>query len=227
MLIIFDLDDTLIDTSGCITTIKLEDALHQMVGSGLTVPDFACALEQLKRMNTAAESARHAVAEFLEIQGADSKYLEIATKEIYENFSHDLPLFPFDSVIEILKVLSEFHNLALVTAGTESYQQWKLKKTGIDSALFSKIVVCDPGTKKIHYLQVMEELGFSSNDVVVCGDRVSMDLAPAKELGLRTIHIRKGRGRKAPLLSEDIDHTIHEFHEILDVISLFGKYDNK
>lgn len=198
-----------------------------MVRAGLEVIDFSHALEQLRRIDGGAESARDAVAEFLEIHGADPKYLEIAVREIYENFSHDLPIFPFDGVIETLKILSEFHYLALVTAGYEAHQHWKLKKTGIDSSVFSKIVVCEPGTKKTHYHHVMEGLGFSRKDVVVCGDRIVKDLAPAKELGLRTIHMRKGRGRKAPDFSEDIDHTIHEFHEILHVISSFGRYDNK
>lgn len=48
MLIIFDLDDTLIDTSGCITHFKLEDALNAMVSQGLPVVDFRESLHLLK-----------------------------------------------------------------------------------------------------------------------------------------------------------------------------------
>lgn len=218
MLIIFDLDDTLIDTSGCITPIKLEDALHQMVKAGLLVPDFYEALEQLKRLNEGAESAREAVAEFLEINAGHSFYA-VAIKEIYENFSSDLPIFAFDGVVDILKELGQVHDLALVTAGIFDYQYLKLKKTGIDSSLFSKIAVCEPGDKKTHYQQIVAELDFLPSDVIVCGDRIAQDLTPAKDLGFRTIHMRKGRGKKLSHLNDDVDYRVNEFYEIPGVIA--------
>ena len=72
MLIIFDLDDTLIDTSGCITYYKLEDALNAMQAQGLVLPDFAVALELLRRLNKVSLSAESALSECLELLGADS-----------------------------------------------------------------------------------------------------------------------------------------------------------
>ena len=219
MLIIFDLDDTLVDTSGCITPIKLEDALHKMVAAGFQVPHFLDALEQLKRIDAAAGSAREAIAEFLEIHDGVLKYYDIAIKEVYETFFSDLPIFTFDGVIETLKTLSEWHYLAVVTAGFFDYQQWKLKKTGIDSSIFSKIVVCESGDKKIHYKKIVEELNFLPKDVIVCGDRVDKDLTPAKDLGFRTIRMKKGRGRKSFKFSRDVDYTINEFYEILEVVA--------
>jgi putative hydrolase of the HAD superfamily len=219
LLIIFDLDDTLIDTSGCITPIRLEDALTQMVKAGLNLPDFTQGLEQLRRIDAGAESAKDALAEFLEIHDADKKYLDIALKEIYENFSHDLPIFTFDGVVDTLKSLAGLHRLALVTAGFEDYQHWKLKKTGIDSSFFSKIVVCESGSKKAHYKLIVEELGISQNDVVVCGDRIAKDLSPAKDLGFRTIHMRKGRGKRYSALSDDVDYSVDEFYKIPEVIT--------
>lgn len=221
MLIIFDLDDTLVDTSGCITPIKLEDALHQLVGNGFEITDFSIALEQLKRIDAGADSAKDAIAEFLEIHSADKKYFNLAVKEIYENISPELPLFAFDGVHEILQQLSQAHHLALVTNGIPAHQHWKLKKTGIDSAIFSKIAVCEEGSKKIHYQQIVEELHFSPSEVVVCGDRVTRDLTPAKDLGFRTIHLRKGRGRKNPGMTSDVDYSINEFIEIPQVLLNF------
>lgn len=217
MLIIFDLDDTLIDTSGCITPIKLEDALNLMVKEGLELPNFLEALQQLRRIDKGSESARESVAEFLEIHNADKKYLDMAVREIYENFSSELPIFTFDGVNETLKQLREFHQLAVVTVGLFDHQHLKLKKSGIDPTLFSKIVVCEQGSKKMHYKQIVEELNFLPSDVIVCGDRIAKDLAPAKDLGYRTIHMRKGRGKKYPSLSDDIDYSINEFYEILQI----------
>ena len=65
MLIIFDLDDTLIDTSGCITFHKLEDALEAMCSAGLILSDFSDSLELLRRLDSTSESAKEALSEFL------------------------------------------------------------------------------------------------------------------------------------------------------------------
>jgi putative hydrolase of the HAD superfamily len=218
LLIIFDLDDTLIDTSGCITPIKLEDAMHQMIEKGLFISDVDQALEELKRIDATSSSAKDAIAEFLEIHNADREFLHIAVKEIYENLSAQLPVFSFEGVVEGLKILAEVHHLALVTKGQREQQLAKLKNAGIDFRIFSKIAVCGEEGKGLHYNRVMEELGFEPLDVVVCGDRVAKDLTPAKELGAKTIHMLKGRGKRQSDLTGDVDYRVNEFHEILEII---------
>jgi putative hydrolase of the HAD superfamily len=224
LLIIFDLDDTLIDTSGCITPIKLEEALRCMVEAGFYLTDYEEGLKQLRRINEGAESGKEALAEFLEIHNGE-KYFELGVKELYEHFPLDCPIFPFDGVIETLKNLAQTHHLALVTAGFSEYQHWKLKKTGIDSTFFSKIAVCEQGSKKNHYKLIFDELGVSRKDVVVCGDRILKDLTPAKELGFRTIHMRKGRGKNGPKRVHDVDYSVNEFYEIPEVITSIALAD--
>jgi putative hydrolase of the HAD superfamily len=211
LLIIFDLDDTLIDTSGCITPIKLEDAVHRMVNEGLHLPNVSEAIEMIKRLDDSAESARHTLLEFLEIHGAEERFLEIGLKEIYENISSDIPVFPLDQVEEVLSELVMNHQLAIVTMGKKEQQIGKLKKAGIDSAIFSKIVVCEEGSKKPHYQGIAEELSCSSSEVVVCGDRILSDLTPAKELGYKTIHMRWGRGLHISGPKKDVDYTVYQF----------------
>lgn len=218
MLIIFDLDDTLIDTSGCITPVKLEDALLCMQGAGLALPNFSEAVEMVKRLDESSESARQTLSEFLEICGADQKYLEIGVKEIYENISLDIPVFPLEQALEVLIQLGAVHQLAIVTMGKPHQQLHKMKKAGIDTTLFSKIVVSEDQTKKPHYQSIVEELGFSSRDVVVCGDRIRTDLAPAKELGFKTVHVRWGRGRNSAGAKSDVDYTVSELPEIIEII---------
>lgn len=215
---IFDLDDTLVDTSGCITPVKLQHALGRMVESGLSIPHFETALEVIKRLNDSAESAKNALAEFLELIGADKRFLEIGAQEVYQNISDEIPIFPIEHAIEVLKDLSESHQLALVTFGREPLQLMKLKKAGIDSTFFSKIVVSEEPTKKLHYQMIVEELGFAPAKVIVCGDRISRDLAPARELGFKTVHIRSGRGRNCFGMSGDVDHQISRLIEIKEII---------
>ncbi len=148
MFIIFDLDDTLIDTSGCITPVKLERALHCMVEEGLELNDFQKGLEQLLRLDRKSESAKSALEEFMEINDFDSKFLPLALHEVYSSFSEEIPVFAVEDAVEVLANLSYDHKMAIISIGKPDLQMWKLKKAGIDSSLFCKILVLEEKNKK-------------------------------------------------------------------------------
>jgi putative hydrolase of the HAD superfamily len=219
LLIIFDLDDTLIDTTGCITPIKLEDALTRMVEAGLELTSFSEALEMLRRLDNTSHSAAHTLREFIEINHLEKKYLEIGLKEVYDTLPSEVPDFTRDKALEVLLELREMHEIALVTNGKSDQQLWKLKKAGIDSTIFSKLIVNEDGSKKPHYRAVAEELGFASTEVVVCGDRIATDLIPARELGFKTVHVRWGRGLNSVGMRNEADYTIVELVELLEIIN--------
>lgn len=220
MLIIFDLDDTLIDTSGCITYHKLEKALRRMVREGLLVPHFSEALDLLRRLNTFAESAREALAEFIEILGADVRFFHSGVEEVYENFSDDLSVVSLEGVLETLSELAQEHQLALVTMGFPVWQMEKLKKAGIDFHLFSKIVIVDQGSKGSAYQTVVNELGYAPEEVLVCGDRILVDLLPARDLGFKTVQMQWGRALNPSLRDgENVDYRILEMRLLKEVVN--------
>jgi putative hydrolase of the HAD superfamily len=221
LLIIFDLDDTLIDTSGCITYYKLEDALRAMVNAGLVLPDFSEALSLLRRLDRSAESARAALSEFAEMMSAGTELFEMAVNEIYEQPLADRPIFPLEGAVEVLLELRHCHQLALVTIGKPAYQMEKLKKAGIDSHLFSKIIVTQERDKKPHYQLIMDELGYFPAEVIVCGDRISLDLSPAEELGFKTVHMRWGRGANG--FKHRGDHSILKMGELREIVNSLSK----
>ena len=223
-MIIFDLDDTLIDTSGCITPVKLEMALERMMARGLSVTDPLEALQLLKRLDMAADSAHSTLSEFLEILGADEKFYSIGIEEIYGKLPEDIAVFPIEEAVDILIGLKENHQIALVTIGKSEQQMSKMKKAGIDSTIFSKIIVSESQDKKPHYKAVMESLGFLPSQTIVLGDRVALDLSPAKELGCKTIQMRWGRGlNPIPMQAKsDVDFTITELKQIKEIISLLS-----
>jgi FMN phosphatase YigB (HAD superfamily) len=218
LLIIFDLDDTLIDTSRCITPVKLVDALHRICDAGLLLSDISAAERMIKQMDETKGSAKETLIEFLEIHGADKKYLEIGLKEIYENSSLEMPISPVEGALELLRDLEQAHQLALVTLGIPDRQLIKMKKAGIDPTLFCKIIVEENQNKKIHYQALAQEMNVLSSEVVVCGDRIALDLSPAKELGFNTIHVRRGRGVHSRGAMGDVDFTVTHLNEIKDVI---------
>lgn len=224
MLIIFDLDDTLIDTTGSITPIKLEQALTKMVEAGLQVGDFQEALAILKRLDTATESASQTLLEFLEIINADKKYFDIGHTEVYGPLPQDFPVYALDQALDILSELSSEHQIALVSMGKPDQQLLKLKNAGIDSTIFSKILISEDRDKKPHYKTILDELGFTPSQTLVCGDRVKRDLSPAKELGCITVHMQWGRGLSSLLsalphfIARDVDYAIKKLSQIKDIL---------
>jgi FMN phosphatase YigB (HAD superfamily) len=97
----------------------------------------------------------------------------------------------------------------------------KMKKAGIDSSIFSKILFSAARNKKIHYQGLLDEFGVSPSEVVVCGDRIATDLVPAKELGCRTVHMRWGRGIPSFALSPskgDVDFSIGKLGELKEIL---------
>ena len=129
--LLFDLDDTLIDTSACVTPVKLEKALSRMVQEGMEVEDFTPALHMLLQIDQLSHSARSALEEFIEINGFDVRFLSIGLHEVYDTFSEDLPVFPVEDAVEVLSKLSYEHKMAIVSVGNRDQQLWKLKKAGI------------------------------------------------------------------------------------------------
>ncbi len=214
MLIIFDLDDTLIDTSGSITPYQLQNAVKGLIDAGVVFQSEEEAMEFLLRLNKVAPSAKSAIEEFFEINDLDHALLPIALSAVYEDFSDQLAVEVNEMAHEVLQLLSEVHKLALVTVGKTEHQMFKLKKAGIDSTIFSKIVVTQQKNKKIHYHSIVSELDVDSTEVVVCGDRIPIDLTPAKELGYKTIHMRSGRGVYCKGNRSDVDFTISRLSEI-------------
>ncbi len=218
MFIIFDLDDTLIDTSAYSTPFKLEKALYRMIEKGLKIEDFSGALEILLRLDKEAESAKAAIEEFIEINGFDPQFAQIALQEIYEVFSEEVPVFPVENALEVLSDISLEHKLAIVSFGLQDHQMWKLKKAGIDCSLFCKILIASERNKKKYYQDLMQEMELSPKDVVVCGDRISTDLLPAKELGCVAVHMSRGRGQGSLQSGREVDYTITHLPQIQKVL---------
>jgi FMN phosphatase YigB (HAD superfamily) len=106
-----------------------------------------------------------------------------------------------------------------VTIGKLALQMDKLKKAGIDSRIFSKIAVTEEKNKKPHYQMIMDDLGYHSTEVLVCGDRVSLDLAPARELGLKTVKIQWGRGLSSSGYKGEVDYCISELKELKSIVN--------
>ena len=224
MLIIFDLDDTLIDTSGCITPVKFQRALARMIEEGCDLQDERAALGLLIDLDREALSSKDSLKKFITLFGLSERYYYTGLKEIYDTLPLGITINPIKGTIETLTELRRENFLALVSVGKPEQQLFKLEKAGIDSTFFYKIFISEEQDKKKYYEQLIEELRIAPGEVIVCGDRVVTDLAPAKELGCVTVHMKWGRGLRKQEQEAKVDFTITSPMQILDV---FKKVKNE
>lgn len=214
MLVILDLDDTLIETSKCLTPHYVSQAFFAMQKAGLVKE---ARFEQLSVLNEKALCLRHAIQEFCKHFSLGPSICEAGLSTLHQKWPENIFLEPVPGALEMLEELQVNHTLALVTLGDPLLQQEKLKKAGIQPERFSKLVIGKGPSKKFDYQTVIEDLGFLPEDVLVCGDRVSVDLSPGKELGFYTVHFRNGRGMVHDQPKADVDFTIDTLKQLHEV----------
>lgn len=214
MLLIFDLDDTLIPTTTELTARKLVRAFDRMVEAGLNIEHQKDALTTLLRMNLAAPSTWQLLEEFVELMEGTACHHRCAIEEIEKV---DLEIFDLPEASEsiaLLKKLRDTYHIALVTRGNEVMQRAKLEAFGIDETLFNHLIVTPKRDKERWYAHLMQEYDVEGEEVVVVGDRVGDDLAGAKRLGATTVQVKRGRGANAMPHEEIVDHIIYSPEEL-------------
>jgi FMN phosphatase YigB (HAD superfamily) len=218
LLIIFDLDDTLIDTSGSVTPFKMKECLKCLISAGLCVEDFEKAYADLLALNGQCAKSKETLVRFVSQFGRDAAFAERAIKELFTPLPSDFQIPTTPHAKEILEYFRESHTLAIVTGGHPPFQMEKLKKAGIDTSIFSKIAIPEDSIKKPFYEGLLKEFSLSPHQVFVCGDRVAMDLVPAYELGFKTVHMKWGRGTKIET-EKWIHHSISDLSELKGIIA--------
>ncbi len=217
MLIIFDLDDTLVDTSACITPVKLKRALTRMVKAGRSFSDEEEAFAFLSELDRSALSAKEALQKFVVARNIPDRFYKEALEEIYDTLPEGIDIYPVEGALEALDFLASEAKLALVSAGKMDQQLFKMKKAGIDSSFFYKIFVSEHPDKGACYRQLIRESGLLPKEVIVCGDRIATDLLPAKNLGCVTIHVKRGRGNRISKPEEKADFVVTSLKGVIDI----------
>ncbi|MCF7806074.1 MAG: HAD family hydrolase [Simkaniaceae bacterium] len=210
-MIIFDLDDTLIKTSEAIVPFKLQKGMLKLFPSD---HEFT---HQLMRMDMMSSSSAAALEEFSEINELEPAHYLSIHSDLNDSDLEDLDVESYATTQESLKILADSHYVCLISRGDEVFQREKLERSGIDPLLFSEIIFCQ-NTKQEHYQSLAKKFSTHLEDVIVCGDRVGLDLTPAKELGFTTVQMRRGRGKMSFDYFSDVDYKIIHLVELFDII---------
>lgn len=219
MLLVFDIDDTLVDTSGSLVPILLKRVVDTLEIRGITFPDKEKAYAMLRRIDSSSLSSGDAICEFVELHGGTHKDIEVALNVMYEPDPYPERIDPIEGALTLLPELAKDHSLSLVSRGKEVVQKEKLSRAGFDHNMFDEIAI---GLKNKHgyYQQILSQHGISPERMLVIGDRIEMDLSPAKRLGVRTVHFRSGRGLGYTGSKMDVDYTIVGLEELKEIIEI-------
>src|SRR3989338_2454989 len=191
-LIIFDLDDTLIETSKCFLPLELKNALQAMMKAGLDIDNLEESHSLLLKINERSGSGHEALAAFLEQIHGDKMYLDVAIKSYYRCDSLHFNMETLPMAKEVLLALKKDALLALVSKGIDHVQRLKMEKAGIDEHWFSNILITLDYDKKKSYQAILQKHKIDAEKMIVIGDKVDGDLLPGKELGMATVFMNHG-----------------------------------
>lgn len=221
--LVFDLDDTLLDTTGLIIPAAAEASCQAMLAQGLH-----CSLEQCVEMRAElAKGMSHPkiFASIADKYGCDHSEAAIqdAVKAFYNpRVPKKLPLI--EGAMDNLERLGQEYTLFLVTMGALKAQQEKIDALGI-ARYFKKIFIFDSnsGSKKDKaFLEIIETEKLKPEQILSIGNRLSSEIRHAKLCGCETCYFAYGEhvGEEPEQPEDHPDFTIQYHHELIPTCDL-------
>lgn len=208
--IAFDLDDTLLDTSGLLAPAATREAFDTLIKAGLKLSAEEC--EKL-RIEWIKEISHRDVFEKLALHHgtADTRVAaEMATQLFYEpRLPESLPLLT--GAKENLDYLKKRYSLYLVTAGTEDAQLRKVKALGI-ADYFKEIFVVNSlkkNRKKDVFLEIIQKNRIKPSELLCIGNSLTSEIRDAIEIQAVSCYFEFGEDRGRLATDPQLQPTYH------------------
>jgi FMN phosphatase YigB (HAD superfamily) len=226
--LIFDLDDTLLDTYNLLIPHAVKKAglvFQESTGlSNTTLNEFVINWNKLHSTFTGRDLFKELINNLLE-NHKNSLQLKIDSESLitktYESFlKPELPdtLSLAKYTVEILSDLKQTYKLYLVTQGIPESQKEKIKKLNISSYFKQIFVLNSPAgeSKTKAFKEILNLEHCEPKKILSIGNRLSHEIAQAKKLGMKTCHIAIGehKNEKPQDPSEFADWTIYSLQEL-------------
>lgn len=221
--IAFDLDDTLLDTSGLLVPAASRHAFQLLQKAGLTLSLEECEKFRLDLIRTTSHKDvfKKLAAEY----GTEEtmKAVALANKAFYEPvLPEHLPLLP--GAKENLEILSKKYHLYIVTAGYQEAQLNKVKSLGIAQYFKNVFVVnsLEKERKLAPFKKILELENIQPRELLCIGNSLSSEIHDARELGATSCYFQFGEDRGAvPTEPERRPHYhIYNHAELIPTCSL-------
>lgn len=221
--IAFDLDDTLLDTSGLLIPLASQRACEAMIAAGVN-----CTLEQcLIDRHHMSPSHSHTEIFTTIANKYGTNQMGKAVHDALERFYNPeipmaLPLLA--GAIENLQELKKKYKLYLVTMGSPEAQKNKIRALNIDT-LFHGIYILNGfigERKEMAFLDIIEREFILPEELLSIGNRLSSEIRDAKRCGGRTCYFAHGEHvGETPQFPEDHpDFTVQHHKELISACGL-------
>ncbi|MCI2430498.1 HAD family hydrolase [Candidatus Acetothermia bacterium] len=201
--IFFDLDETLLDTSGC-RSPAVEESLRVAVQKypHLDLEAWREASEAVKRemqdlwlnsLNSGVELLREGSRRILAKLGIDDLDLAMRVSQIYyQTWVSQLKLFP--EVPEVLAALRGRFQLGMISNGPSDLQRYKLKLFDLEREFNPVVISGELGIPKPDpriFRHALELAQVSPKEALYVGDSPVYDITGAKGVGMQMIWVNR------------------------------------
>lgn len=191
-LIIFDLDDTLVNTSDVFWRVR-EAAVKAISHAGFDAESIRIRFEEIENENIIKYGYTYSRYEISFMQLADELHLcdELRSElqDITRELTHKegIPRL-IDGAVELLSWCAERYDLCLLTRGNRVFQNFKIRVNELDQFFQrSNTYVVDVKNANV-LMSILQSRGYGPEDAWVIGDSIIADINPALEIGARCIH---------------------------------------
>jgi putative hydrolase of the HAD superfamily len=196
--IAFDLDDTLLDTTGLLVPQASRDAFQILIDAGLSIDLKTCEQHRISLIKTISHKDVFKKLATDYGTAATLAAVELANKAFYHpRLPEKLDLLP--GALQNLEALSKKYSLFLVTAGFEDAQKAKIKSLGI-AHYFKKIFVVNSlnSEKKFTaFKMIIDSEQIKPEELLCIGNSLSSEIRDARQIGARACYFEFGDDRGA------------------------------
>jgi FMN phosphatase YigB (HAD superfamily) len=194
--LVFDLDDTLLDTFGQLIPRASKEACVAMIEAGLATDLETCLLarDQIAKTNGRADLYRNLVQRFGVREGASADAVAAAGHRAFHDRTVERDISLFAGTRDMLHDLRPRYRLYLVTAGSPGTQQEKIDILKLEDS-FDEIHIVNimrGETKGKTFASIQNTHGGQPSRYLSVGNRLDTDIAPAKRLGWKTCWVTYG-----------------------------------
>lgn len=219
-MIIFDLDDTLIQTSLHLIPQASERACEAMVDAGLNASTVAAETARREHILSGGEGDALAALtlRFGVRPGSEPGFvLSVGHRAFYqfEPAPEDIQCFP--KARQVLSHLGRFHRLVLVSSGHEPTQRAKLEISGLGKFFDAVRIVPAEHSKQPAFRDIMLDFHMEAECILCVGDRLDREIADAGSLGMRTCLFRHGEYGSRVTKSGQMHFIIHRLDELISI----------
>lgn len=190
-ILIFDLDDTIQDTSDLYWRVR-QEFISLLIQDGFGDKDLEKIFEHFDSVNTLRygyapiryEITMLEMYEMLNGFLPKDKIQEI--KRIAKKIVSEIPKL-IEGALELLDWTSTRFNLVLVTRGEPKVQLEKIKKHRLKRYFNTNIKVVPKKDENL-YLQIIAAEGYKTREAIIIGDSLKAEINPALRIGAIAIH---------------------------------------